>query len=104
MQQLSLGSASHSSFSLRAAWLVHVLTIALGVVLLVPGTVTMLSTRRDEGPWGRDGGERGATGRNVLVHPDGTEEALPAHFSRRLPAGSRLRVETPGGGGFGNAL
>jgi hypothetical protein len=39
MQQLSLGSASHSSFSLRAAWLVHVLTIALGVVLLVPGTV-----------------------------------------------------------------
>jgi N-methylhydantoinase B len=69
--------------------------------LLVPVTVTMLSTRRAEGPWGRDGGERGAPGRNVLVHPDGTEEALPAHFSRRLPAGSRLRVETPGGGGFG---
>ncbi len=69
--------------------------------VLVPVTVTMLSTRRSEGPWGREEGDRGAPGRNVLVHPDGEEEALPAHFSRRLPAGSRLRIETPGGGGFG---
>jgi len=69
--------------------------------VLVPVTVTMLSTRRAEGPWGRDGGDRGAPGRNVLVRPDGTEELLPAHFSQRLPAGSRLRIETPGGGGFG---
>ncbi len=70
--------------------------------LLVPATVTVLSTRRDEGPWGREGGDAGAPGRNVLVRPDGTEEVLPAHFSRHLPAGSRLRVETPGGGGFGS--
>ena len=69
--------------------------------LLVPGTITMLSTRRAEGPWGRNGGEPGAPGQNILVHPDGTEESLPAHFSRRLPAGTRLRVETPGGGGVG---
>jgi len=68
---------------------------------LVPVTVTMLSTRRETGPWGRDGGEAGAPGRNVLVRPDGTEETLPPHFSRRLPAGSRLRIETPGGGGVG---
>ena len=71
--------------------------------LLVPVTVTMLSTRRAEGPWGRDGGGRGAPGQNVLVYPDGDEEDLPAHFSRQLPAGSRLRIETPGGGGFGPA-
>ena len=69
----------------------------------VPVTVTMLSTRRQTGPWGREGGEDGAPGRNVLVHPDGTEEPLPGHFSRRLPARSRLRIETPGGGGFGAA-
>jgi N-methylhydantoinase B len=71
--------------------------------VLVPVTVTMLSTRRAEGPWGRDGGEAGAPGRNVLVHPDGREEPLPAHFSRRLPAGSRFHIETPGGGGFGSS-
>jgi len=70
--------------------------------LLVPTTATMLSTRRATAPWGRAGGENGAPGRAVLVHPDGSEEALPAHFSRTLPAGSRLRVETPGGGGFGD--
>jgi len=68
----------------------------------VPVTVTMLSTRRQTGPWGREGGEDGAPGKNVLVHPDGTEETLPGHFSRRLPARSRLRIETPGGGGFGS--
>lgn len=70
--------------------------------LLVPVTVTMLSTRRALGPWGLEGGERGAPGRNVLIHPDGDKEELPAHFSRHLPAGSRLRIETPGGGGFGH--
>jgi N-methylhydantoinase B len=67
----------------------------------VPVTVTMLSTRRQTGPWGREGGTQGAPGRNRLIYPDGTEETLPGHFSRRLPAGSRLRIETPGGGGFG---
>ncbi|PSQ58306.1 MAG: 5-oxoprolinase [Bacteroidetes bacterium QH_10_64_19] len=67
--------------------------------LLVPTTATMLSTRRTTAPWGRDGGAEGKSGRTVLVR--GTEEELPAHFSRTLPAGSRLRIETPGGGGFG---
>jgi len=66
-----------------------------------PATVTVLSTRRKTSPWGREGGASGRPGRNVLVHPDGSEKELPAHFSRRLPAGSRLRIETPGGGGFG---
>ena len=70
--------------------------------LQVPATVTLLSTRRADGPPGRAGGDAGAPGRNVLVRPDGTEEALPAHFSRRLPAGSELRIETPGGGGYGS--
>lgn len=69
--------------------------------LEVPATVTMLSTRRENGPSGRAGGHDGCPGRNVLVHPDGTEEVLPAHFSRSFPAGSRLRIETPGGGGWG---
>ena len=69
--------------------------------LLVPTTATMLSTRRHRGPWGRDGGAPGTPGRAVLVHPDGSEEELPAHVSQTLPAGSQLRVETPGGGGFG---
>ena len=71
--------------------------------LLQPATVTMLSTRRQHGPWGLVGGSDGAPGRNVLIRGDGSEKPLPAQFSRRLAAGERLRVKTPGGGGWGDA-
>ena len=69
--------------------------------LLGETTVTVLSERRVVGAWGLAGGSPGATGRNTLIHPDGREEELPGKFSRRLAAGSRLRLETPGGGGWG---
>ena len=69
--------------------------------LLGETTVTVLSERRVVGPWGLAGGSSGATGRNTLIHPDGREEELPGKFSRQLAAGSRLRIETPGGGGWG---
>ncbi|MGB5048317.1 MAG: hydantoinase B/oxoprolinase family protein [Caldilineaceae bacterium] len=69
--------------------------------LLGETTVTVLSERRVVAPWGLAGGKSGATGRNTLIHPDGREEELPGKFSRRLAAGSRLRIETPGGGGWG---
>ena len=61
----------------------------------------MLSERRCVAPWGLAGGEAGAPGRNVLIHADGAVEELPGKFTRRLDAGDRLRVETPGGGGWG---
>jgi N-methylhydantoinase B len=70
-------------------------------LLLAPATVTMLSERRAVAPWGLAGGEAGAPGRNVLIHPDGRIEELPSKFTRYLAAGTRLCVETPGGGGWG---
>ena len=72
-------------------------------LLLHPATVTMLSERRALHPWGLAGGQAGQPGRNVLLHADGGEERLPAKFSRRLAPGDRLRIETPGGGGWGGA-
>ena len=72
-------------------------------LLLAPATVTMLSERRSVAPWGLAGGEAGAIGRNLLIHPDGRSEGLPSKFTRYLAAGTRLRVETPGGGGWGKA-
>jgi N-methylhydantoinase B len=71
------------------------------VLLLAPATVTLLSERRRVAPWGLAGGEAGAPGRNVLIHADGAVEELPGKFTRRLEPGDRLRVETPGGGGWG---
>jgi N-methylhydantoinase B len=59
---------------------------------------SILSERRAHAPAGADGGEPGAPGRNLL-----NGEALPAKTSVDLEAGSILRIETPGGGGFGAA-
>ena len=69
--------------------------------LLRPATVTVISERRETPPWGLQGGAPGACGRNTLIRPGGEEETLPAKFSRRLEAGDVLRIETPGGGGWG---
>ncbi len=67
---------------------------------LAPAEVTLLSDRRVRGPWGLRGGGDGAAGSNVLIGPSG-EETLPGKFRRRVAAGDRLRIETPGGGGWG---
>jgi N-methylhydantoinase B len=68
---------------------------------LVPVTATVLSERRRSAPWGLHGGQPGATGRNTLLGRDGSETELPGKFTRRLEAGEGLRIETPGGGGWG---
>lgn len=68
--------------------------------LLADADVTVLSERREAGPYGLAGGRAGQPGCNVLI--DGqAEQRLPGKFSTRLRAGQRLRIETPGGGGWG---
>jgi N-methylhydantoinase B len=57
---------------------------------------SLLTERRRHAPPGADGGAPGARGRNLL---DGEE--LPPKASGRLAPGQRLRIETPGGGGYG---
>ena len=64
--------------------------------------VTVLSDRRVRPPYGAAGGEPGACGRNTLVR-DGIEHTLPGKVELRLRPGDRLRIETPGGGGYGPA-
>ena len=64
-------------------------------------TVTLLSERRRRQPYGAGGGAAGASGRNTLIR-DGQEQTLPGKIEMRLRAGDRLRIETPGGGGYGN--
>jgi N-methylhydantoinase B/oxoprolinase/acetone carboxylase alpha subunit len=68
--------------------------------MLTDTAVTVLSERRRRPPYGAEGGEPGGCGRNTLVR-DGHEEALPGKIELRLRAGDRLRIETPGGGGYG---
>ncbi|MCB9605122.1 MAG: hydantoinase B/oxoprolinase family protein [Polyangiaceae bacterium] len=56
----------------------------------------ILSERRQVAPFGLSGGEPGARGRNLL-----NGKPLPAKAQLMLRAGDRLRIETPGGGGYG---
>jgi N-methylhydantoinase B len=65
--------------------------------------VTLLSDRRSRGPWGLWGGAAGAPGKAMRVRGDGTTETLPGKFSTRLRTGERIRIESPGGGGWGTA-
>ena len=63
----------------------------------------MLANRRRIPPRGIQGGSDAAPGRNYVVRTDGSEEELPATASRALEPGDVYVVETPGGGGFGEA-
>ncbi len=72
---------------------------------LVPVTATLLSERRRHRPWGLWGGRGGQPGRNWLrrykARGKAQELPLPSKVTVNLMPGDRLRVETPGGGGWG---
>jgi N-methylhydantoinase B len=68
------------------------------VETLVPSRMSLLCDRRKHGPYGLFGGEDGAVGRNQINNRD-----VPGKGSHQLKAGDRIRIETPGGGGWGKS-
>jgi N-methylhydantoinase B len=63
---------------------------------------SILSDRRRFGPYGLRGGKPGRAGKNQLRLPSRKQVVtLPSKTSFSAPAGSVLRIETPGGGGWG---
>jgi N-methylhydantoinase B len=74
------------------------------IEVLTECEVTLLSDRRSRGPWGLSGGAAGAPGKAILVRRDGTVATLPGKFSTRLLTGERIRIESPGGGGWGEPI
>jgi N-methylhydantoinase B len=71
------------------------------IELLSDAQVTILSDRRKTRPYGLKGGEPGEPGRTVLISGR-SEKVLSSKDSTRARAGDIIRVETPGGGGYGN--
>jgi len=63
---------------------------------LEPCRVSIISERRARSPQGAGGGSPGSPGRNLL---NGRE--LPAKVTVDVSAGDVIRIETPGGGGWG---
>jgi N-methylhydantoinase B/oxoprolinase/acetone carboxylase alpha subunit len=69
--------------------------------VLTDTSATVLTERRVGRPYGAQGGHPGASGRNSIIRANGTIEPLPSKARIELHSGDRLRIETPGGGGFG---
>ena len=73
------------------------------IEVLTDAEVTLLSERRSRGPWGLGGGRDGKPGEAYVVRGTGTEK-LPGKFSVRLRKGERVRVASPGSGGWGKPV
>jgi N-methylhydantoinase B len=70
------------------------------IEMLVNAQVAMLSDRRKIPPYGLSGGSPGAPGKNEVRTGKGGRR-LPSKCSFNAPAGTLIRIETPGGGGWG---
>jgi 5-oxoprolinase (ATP-hydrolysing) len=68
---------------------------------LRPLVMSILSERRTLRPYGMAGGGDAATGRNLLIRKNGIVVNMGGRCSGSMDTGERLRIETPGGGGYG---
>lgn len=73
------------------------------IEFLEPAVVSLMGERRRVRPWGLEGGEPGAVGEDWLIRRGSTPERLPGKVTIAVGTGDRLRVLTPGGGGWGRA-
>jgi N-methylhydantoinase B len=70
---------------------------------LVAARASLLADRRRIAPHGLAGGADGRAGVDAIVRRGGTSERIASKGSWQLQAGDRVRIETPGGGGYGRA-
>ncbi|KAB1185131.1 MULTISPECIES: hydantoinase B/oxoprolinase family protein [Haloferax] len=90
------------------------LGIVRSLTVQTDATVSLLTERRRVAPKGLAGGEDGTVGKNVIDVPASTDDeqgdsgatetagVVPAKITRDVPAGTRVTVYTPGGGGYGD--
>jgi N-methylhydantoinase B len=72
------------------------------IEVLTESEVTLLADRRMTAPYGLQGGEPGQTGGTVAIR-NGHKDTLAGKTNIRLKKGERIRVKSPGGGGWGKA-
>jgi 5-oxoprolinase (ATP-hydrolysing) len=74
--------------------------------------VELLTERRATTPFGMQGGQSGKPGKNWVckqsetlpTQPKSSWKSLPGRCSLNMKAGDKIRIETPGGGGFGDGV
>lgn len=64
-------------------------------------TAAILSSSRVIAPFGLNGGESAATGRNYVIKNNGAIIDLPSTATVQMETGDTFVIETPGGGGYG---
>jgi N-methylhydantoinase B len=67
---------------------------------LATARMSLLSDRRKHAPYGLSGGDEGKCGTAAIIS-DGRARKIGSKGSWELKPGDRVRIETPGGGGFG---
>ena len=70
---------------------------------LSPLSGSLLAQHRVERPYGLDSGDSGCCGEARIIRHGGTTEELPGISAFELDSGDQLWIETPGGGGCGDA-
>ncbi len=68
---------------------------------LEPLNMAILSERRVFAPYGLAGGDPGKQGKNIFIRSSGRTLNLGGKNEIRAGVGDRIRILTPGGGGFG---
>lgn len=71
------------------------------IIATEPLRGSLLGQHRVERPYGLEGAAPGKPAIASIVRPDGSSEVLPGLAAFDLGPEDRLRIETPGGGGFG---
>ncbi|HKI97490.1 MAG TPA: hydantoinase B/oxoprolinase family protein [bacterium] len=71
------------------------------IEFLKPMTAAIVSERRVFAPYGLEGGQPGLRGRNLLIRKSGHVITLGGKNEAPVEPGDRIRLETPGGGGYG---
>ncbi len=70
------------------------------IKMMAETEVNVISERRKRRPYGLENGEAGRAGQNIVMK-DKQRQNRPGKFSELLQPGDILRIETPGGGGYG---
>jgi N-methylhydantoinase B len=71
------------------------------IEVLTEAEVTLLAERRARGPYGLAGGKDGSPGTTEVVRQNGSSEPIAGKSNIRLRPGDRIRIQSPGGGGWG---
>jgi N-methylhydantoinase B len=73
------------------------------IQVLTEAQITLLTERRQLGPYGLNGGQNGSSGVNIIFRGD-EEQIIAGKGTFELQTGEVLSIQTPGGGGFGKPI